>query len=404
MQMTLSQVQARQLFLDVQGLLEPLHRRFTRQALYDLIVRLGFVQVDSIRTVERAHHLTLFARSARYRPDVLRVLLEDERLLFENWTHDAAVIPMPWYPYWQCRFVQARAHFAQRVAWQRRLGPNAADVLERIRQQVRQQGPVMTRDFADPREPGTGVWWGWGPSKTALEYLWRTGELAVCQRRHFHKVYDLAERVIPATYLSRTPNREAYVDWACSTALNRLGFATPSELSAFWAFLSLREARAWCEHHLGTTVLKVTVESADGSPPRQVYARHDIDELIRRLPTAPSRVRFLSPFDPVIRDRRRTKRLFNFDYRFEAFVPEPLRQYGYYVLPMLERDRFIGRIDLKYERRSRALVVKGIWFESGVKRTKMRNQHIVAELERYGAFVGAEKLVYEPAVTAGSPW
>jgi uncharacterized protein YcaQ len=401
MQVTLSPTQARHVFLHVQGLLEPLHRRFTRSDLSELIARLGFVQVDSIRAVERAHHLTLLARSARYRPDMLRVLLEDDRLLFENWTHDASVIPMPWYPYWRHRFSQARAHFDQRVSWQRRLGPNAVDVLNRVRERVRQHGPVMARDFADPRQAGAGVWWGWGPSKTALEYLWRTGELAICQRRHFHKVYDLEERVIPASYLQVTPSRQDYIDWACSTALERLGFATPNELAAFWAAISPLKAKAWCERHLGTTVVRATVTSADGSPPRQVYARHDIEELVRGIPAAPSRVRFLSPFDPVIRDRRRTRRLFHFAYRFEAFVPEPQRQYGYYVLPMLERDRLIGRIELKYERRERALVVKGMWLEAGVKQTTMRDRRIAAELERYGAFVGADTLVYETAAISG---
>jgi uncharacterized protein YcaQ len=403
MTLTLSNSQARQLFLYVQGLSEPLQRRFTPHDLYDLIVRLGFVQVDSIRTVERAHHLTLLARSARYRPDMLRTLLEDERLLFENWTHDAAVIPVPWYPYWQHRFAQVRAHFAQRASWQRRLGPDASHVLERVRQRVQQQGPVMAKDFADPREPGVGAWWGWGPSKTALEYLWRTGELAIYQRRHFQKVYDLEERVIPAPYLSRTPSRQDYIDWACRTALERLGFATPSELAAFWAAISHLEARAWCEQRVGMAVLRATVASADGSPPRQVYARHDLAELVRGMPAAPSRVRFLSPFDPVLRDRRRTRCLFNFDYRFEAFVPEQQRQYGYYVLPMLERDRLIGRIDLKCERRTRTLVVKGMWFEAGVRRTKARDRRIAEELERYSTFVGADTWVYEHATGSGPP-
>jgi uncharacterized protein YcaQ len=122
-------------------------------------------------------------------------------------------------------------------------------------------------------------------------------------------------------------------------------------------------------------------------------ARSDIAELLRGMPAPPSRVRFLSPFDPVIRDRQRALRLFNFDYRFEAFVPAPLRRYGYYVLPILEQDRFIGRIDLKCDRQASSLIVNGLWLEPGVRRSPGRRQRIVDELERYQTFVGAEKWV-----------
>jgi uncharacterized protein YcaQ len=397
MPIRLSNPQARSLFLYLQGLADPPNRRLTPDGLYDLIVRLGFVQVDSIRTVERAHHLTLLARNTRYHPDLLRTLLEKERRLFENWTHDASIIPTQWYAYWQPRFAQERQRLQRSASWQSRLGPNAHQVLAQVSRTVRQNGPVMSRDFTDDRAPGMGTWWGWGPSKTALEYLWRTGELAVSQRINFQKVYDLTERVIVPDYLGSIPDQQAYVDWACSTALQRLGIATPGELAAFWGGISPAEARAWCESRVGKAIEAVIVEPGDGSQSWQAYARHDVTELVRHLPAAPSRVRFLSPFDPVIRDRRRTRRLFNFEYRFEAFVPAPQRQYGYYVLPMLERDRLIGRINLKYERRERALVVKGMWLEAGVRPTRTRHQRIAEELTRYCAFVGAERIVSELA-------
>jgi uncharacterized protein YcaQ len=217
----------------------------------------------------------------------------------------------------------------------------------------------------------------------------------ICRRVNFQKVYDLAERVIPEPYLAQTPNQQEYIDWACTTALDRLGCATPGELATFWGEVSSAEAKVWCERQVGETLREVVVESADGIKPRKAYARHDIVEILRGIPAAPSDVRFLSPFDPVIRDRKRTLRLFNFDYRFEAFVPAGQRQYGYYVLPMLEGDRVIGRIDLKCERRDRTLVVKGLWFEPGVRRTTTRMRSIAEELERYRAFVGVEQLVYE---------
>lgn len=392
---TIPHAQARKLFLSLQGLADSPSRRLTREHLYDIIARLGFVQVDSICTVERAHHLTLFARNTHYRPHLLQTLMEQDQRLFEHWTHDASIIPTPWYPYWQPRFTSERRHLDHSPSWQRRLGPNAPAVLERVRQRVRQDGPMMSRDFADEREAGAGTWWGWGPSKTALEYLWRTGEFAVCQRIHFQKVYDVAEKVIPAPYRTQTPSHQEYVDWACTTALQRLGLATPGELAAFWAAISPADAKAWCERKAGKDIQEVEIEAADGTKPWKAYAPHDVEDILCRIPTTPSRVRFLSPFDPVIRDRRRSRRLFNFDYRFEAFVPESQRQYGYYVLPMLERDRFIGRVNLKFVRSDQTLAVKGLWLEPGVRRTKTREQHIAEALARFCVFLGAERYIDE---------
>ena len=247
-------------------------RRLTRPDLYDLIERMGFVQLDSIRTVERAHHLTLFSRNTRYQPSMLQALLEDDQLLFENWTHDASIIPTQWFPYWQPRFKEMRHRFATRPSWRNRLGRDGHEVIDRVRQHVRDNGPVMARELTDDRKPGVGVWWGWGPSKTALEYLWRTGELVVCRRINFQKVYDLAERAMPEHVLAETPSQAEYVEWACSTALDRLGCATPSEIAAFWGDVPLAKAKAWCEQHLGDDIVEVEMESADGSAPRPAVA------------------------------------------------------------------------------------------------------------------------------------
>lgn len=389
----ITNVQARRLLLHLQGLADSPNKRLKRQDLYDLIVRMGFVQVDSIRTVERAHHLTLMSRNAHYQPSMLKRLLEDDRLLFENWTHDASVIPTQWYPYWQPRFARAHRGITRSQHWMGRLGAEAHHIIDRVRKRVRDHGPVMARELTETREPGVGVWWGWGPSKTALEYLWRTGEFAICGRVNFQKVYDLSERVIPADYYDQMPSEADYIDWACRTAMDRLGCATPSELAAFWGNFDLADAKAWCERHNGDDLREVLVESADGSEPRQSYAQHDIDAQLQELPGPTLRVRFLSPFDPVIRDRKRALRLFNFDYRFEAFVPAPQRQYGYYVLPILERDRFIGRIDLKCDRKAKTLTVNGLWLEPGVRQSKKRNDQIAKELERYRMFVKADSVI-----------
>jgi uncharacterized protein YcaQ len=160
-------------------------------ALGPLIRRLGYVQLDSIRIVERAHHHILFSRHATYRPRHLEKLQAKAPELFEHWTHDSSLIPLEYYPHWRHRF----AHVRSRIAlWRERFGDDR--VLETVRDHIAAHGAARARDFAH-LGGRTGPWWGWGPAKAALEYLWRTGELAVLKRDGFEKIYDLSERTIP---------------------------------------------------------------------------------------------------------------------------------------------------------------------------------------------------------------
>ena len=234
---------ARRLFLDRHGLCRPP----PGEDLAGLIERLGFVQVDSIATVERAHHMILASRRRSYRPRQLDNLLERRRALFEHWTHDASVIPMSFYPHWRLRFRRDAEMLRARWRKWRRAGFEGRfdDVLERIRE----GGPVMARDFEGDRQRTEAGWWDWHPSKTALEFLWRTGALAIARREGFQKVFDLAERVVPEALLNVEPGEKETLDWACSGALDRLGFASPREIASFWDTASLAEARVWCGRH-----------------------------------------------------------------------------------------------------------------------------------------------------------
>ena len=389
----LSNRQARHLFMDLQGLAEPCHLKLTKDALYDLIERMGFVQLDSISTVERAHHLTLYSRYQTYRPRHLERLIEKDRLLFENWTHDASVIPTRFYPYWKHRFDRRRKQLHADRWYRERLGENGNQLIARLIDHIRENGLSMSRDFIDDGDTAMkGNWWQWGPSKAALEYLWLTGELAVAKRINFQKVYDLAERVIPGEHHEPEPEWHHCVDWHCSAALDRLGTATPGELAQFWDAFSPDVAKTWCaenKHRLQV----VNVASADrNSKPRAAFAWRDLEDRLAGVREPAARLRFLSPFDPVIRDRNRAQRLFGFDYRFEAFVPQAKRQYGYYVLPILEGDRFVGRIDMKHHRAEGRLAVNGLWWEPKVKAGKGRVAACQAELERLRRFIGAETI------------
>ena len=389
----LSNRDARRLFLDLHGLSEPVHRKLSDTELADRIARIGFVQVDSVNTVERAHHMILHARNRTYRPAQLSRLLERDRAMFENWTHDASIIPTKFYPYWGPRFRRTAINLRKR--WQKFRRPGFERETDTVLERIATSGPVMARELGGDAPKQAGGWWDWHPSKTALEYLWRTGTLAICRREGFQKVYDLAERVIPAAHRGPEPDDSAAIDWACRSALERLGFATPGEIARYWESVSNAEATAWCRANLGLELRQIEVDCVDETKPRTAYA---FDDVVDRAATASNPLpilRILSPFDPMIRDRTRAGRLFGFDYRIEIFVPAHQRQYGYYVFPILEGDRFVGRIDMKHRRQEDgALHVTGLWPERGVKFGKARMRALEAALERMRRFCGASSVSF----------
>jgi uncharacterized protein len=387
--LTVTADEARRLVLSRQGLAGGLRRRLTAEGVADLVERLGFLQVDSISTVERAHHMILFARNGSYRPELLRRALEVDRRLFEHWTHDvAAILPMRFYPYWKLR-VERERHAVER-RFRRWHGDAHQDELERVLDLMRAQGPIMARDLATARTRPAGGWWDWHLGKTALEYLWRTGRLAIARRQGFQKVYDLAERVIPEAARQDEPDAEELIDWACRAALERLAIASPGEIARFFGLVTIAEARDWGESNLGRSAVAAVVESANGTPPRRLLGRPDLEQLLAGVPEPPARLRALSPFDPLLRDRARLERLFAFDYRIEVFVPAARRTYGYYVFPLLERDRLVGRLDMRADRAAGVLQVDALWMEPGRRLKPARMRRLEAELERIRRFAGLD--------------
>jgi len=391
----ISNANARRLFLERHALSTPAAPEFCADRTLELVKHLGFVQLDSINTVERAHHLILFSRAPGYRREHLTDLHHQRRDLFEHWTHDASLIPMEFYPHWRHRFAAAKKRIEENPRWQERIGPDGVNVIRKVRARIRRDGPVMARDFEDK---GKGSWWGWGPSKTALETLWRTGELAIARREGFEKVYDLAERVIPEDTRRERPSLATSTDFLCRAALARLGFATPLEIAAFWRLVPIDKARAWAAQALKQgTVVEVAIEDVDGAI-RKALALPGIEAHIAEAPEPPATTRILSPFDPAIRDRARAMRLFGFDYRIEVFVPEKKRRYGYYVLPLLEGTRFIGRADVKAHRAEGRLEIKGFWSEPGIKLTKARETNIRRALTELARFTGTPEVDADAAL------
>ena len=388
MALTLSNERARRLFLHRHALIEPPTGPSKGAALADLIHRLGFVQVDSVNTFARAHDLILWSRRQSYRPESLRWINDRGRATFEHWTHDASKIPMDFYSMWRMRFERDRARLHGR--WKDWHGGSFHSEIDKVLAHVADNGPCCTTDLAeDEAEKSTG-WWDWRPSKVALEYLWRAGDLAVTKRQGFRKFYDLSERVIPAEHLNaRVPDAEI-IDWACAAALDRLGFATSGELAAFFDLVRPQDAKDWVARALVEgRVVEVDVECVDGRLRRSV-AWPDVEAQVAETPEPGPRVRVLSPFDPALRDRNRAERLFGFHYRIEIFVPAPRRRYGYYVFPVMEGTRLIGRIDMARE--GDVLVVRAFWPEAGVRMGQGRLARLTQELERAARFGGCGAL------------
>ena len=404
----ISNAEARRLFLWLHELSGTPAGPLRRGGLPAVVERLGFVQIDSIRTVERAHHHILATRGRGYRPGWLDHHVEVERTLFENWTHDASIIPVQFFPFWKARFRRARSAIMNSQWWRSRIGDDPEATCRKVLEHIAENGPAMARDLksGNPAPPAgaTGPqsgWWGWHPSKAAMVFLWRTGALSVSGRRGFQKIYDLTERVIPEAYRLEEPSPAVFVDWACSSALERLGIASHGEIARFWDAVRPDEVADWIAGAGREALIPVEVTAADGSA-RPAWARPDLREVMQRLPDPPARIRFLSPFDPVLRDRSRTERLFGFDFRIEIFVPRARRVYGYYVYPMLEQADFIGRIEMKADRVAESLDVLGLWLEPGIAMTRSRQARVEAELDRWRRYAGLSRVVWRTGQAAYS--
>jgi hypothetical protein len=385
--------EARLLLLDGLALADDPDRPAGPSAVLREIQRLGFVQVDSIHVVERAHHHILWARLHRYRPATL-ARLQRRGEIFEHWTHDAALIPSAWFPHWRDRFA-AVASWAWSRWLVRQLGPQKDALLAEVLERVRAEGPLRAAEFEDPEHEGGG-WWEWKPTKAALEYLWRAGDLAIRGRAGFQKIYDLTERVLPHVAGLAAPPREEHVDWACRSALARLGVATPRELAQFFASVTAVEATAWAKAAIRTgEAVPVRAASQDGAerPAVAIAGFRERARELRESTAESSAMRLLSPFDPLVRDRARCLRLFGFDYRLEAYTPAEKRRYGYFVLPILEGTKLVGRLDPKMERDTGVLRVRAVHWEPGVRVTAPRRRALAQALEAYAELNGATRVV-----------
>ena len=350
----------------------------------DTIRRLGFVQLDSIQIVSRAHHHILWSRNNNYREPMLDKLLARDRAVFEHFTHDASILPMEFRPYWRRRYRQLEAKVR---TWEWHRGMLDENGRNTIKQRIKAEGALSTQAF-DTKVQGERAMWRRPPHKLALDYMWYAGQLSTCHRQNFTKFYDLTERVVPPHILNDKRADRDQINWLCSAALDRLAFATETDIQKFWDAVTRTEVAAWIKRNAGQ-LIPVRIQSATGEW-RKALAPADIEQSLQSAPQPTSRLRILNPFDPAIRDRNRLQRLFGFEYTIEIFVPAAKRRWGYYVYPILEGDRFVGRIEVKADRAGGTLKVERVWPEPEIAWTSARNARLQAELVRLARLAGVK--------------
>lgn len=342
----------RRIAINQQGLLRDANFGRGKAATLRAIEHIGYVQIDTISVVERAHHHVLWSRVPNYRPRFLDQLVK-ERKLFEYWFHAAAWLPMRDY-----RFSLPRMR--QRNGERNWHAECDSKLIDQILRRVDNEGPLRARDFEDSRQ-GKKEWWDWKPAKQALEQLFMQGELMVTRREGFQKVYDLPERVLPAGVDTREPDIDEFAAHLVDINITAHGLVTPKSSAYLRKGKALRLAINDC--------LQAGVESGRLS---NIRVNRDTEYFVDnqllegRAPTAMARVRILSPFDNLVIQRERMRDLFDYDYQIECYVPEPKRQFGYFCLPLLYRDKLVGRLDCKVHRKQQCLEIKAEHIEKKV--------------------------------------
>jgi uncharacterized protein YcaQ len=384
----LSLAQARRVALAAQGFNDPRPTgRVDRRHLRRVLDRIGLIQIDSVNVLVRSQELPLFARLGPHP----RTLIDDATRagdLFEYWVHEASHVPTAHHHLYRWAMDRPR-----RWGGFHRFKTERADFIEEVHDLVRDRGPLVASELSERTGP-KGSWWDYDDAKVALEILFDHGRVAAVRRPNdFARVYDLAERVIPADALARPglPEHDAKKELLVLAARYH-GVGTAADLADYHRIRHTRPLFAELVEE--GRLVPVTVDGwrqpaylhPDAAFPRRIAARA-----------------LLSPFDPVVWYRDRAERLFDFEYRIEIYTPKPKRRYGYYVLPFLLGDRLVARVDLKADRAGGRLLVQAAWGEQGVPELEVAGE-LAAELASMADWLGLERGVALAGAGDLSPW
>jgi len=369
---TIVTTEARRLALARAGLLKPewtgLPKRATgrklraRKAAHRIIRRFGYLQLDTVSiTGARSHAIVLLSRLEGFDHELAEALLRPEEPLFEYWGHEASWMPIELYPVFEFRRKAYRRH-----PWWGDLIGQHPKIAENLRRRIRDEGPIRSLDMEGD---GSRGWWDLKLVKRVATALWSSGELAIRERRNFQRVYDLTERVIPDCWRQKGLSESQAIEHLLVQALKGHGWASSGTLSQTWRLTNQKKnIRAALNRLVEKGEIVACALLGDDSKKSPGWIRYRDLELAARLKRVRPRTDqgvLLSPFDPVLWDRRRVQQLFAFDQVLEIFKPAPKRKYGYYCLPVLAGDRFVGRVDLKADWTAAKLKVLSIRVEEG---------------------------------------
>lgn len=360
---------ARALHLAAQGLLKPPQRKAKKADVLSAIQRMALLQIDTISVVARSPYLVLWSRLGHYEMQWLEEHLSDGAL-FEYWAHEACFVPTE-----DFRLLRHRMLDPSSMGWKHSanwIKTHKADI-NKLLKHVAVNGPVQSKDFARAEGSKGSGWWDWKPEKRHLEALFTTGKLMVAKRRSFQRVYDVTERVLPQWNDARDlpSSADAQLEMIRKSC-RALGVVKPQWVADYYRLKHSGRGKA-------DSVLYKLADAGELVPVRIdgyaddafVHSEHnDLLELAARGQLNSTVTTLLSPFDPVVWDRKRAADLFEFEYRIECYTPAPKRIYGYFVLPILSRGRIVGRLDAKAHRAQGVFEVKALYLEPDVRVTR----------------------------------
>jgi uncharacterized protein YcaQ len=396
--MEIAKETVRRLMIEKQGFGDP-PRTVTKEDVFDTIDRLGCIQIDTINVVERAHRLTLWSRLGTYDKNLLNDLAYRDRALFEHWAHAASYIPLKDYRFFLHSMNVRREKIRENLKkWEYGIDWSKVDpdILENVLERVREEGPLATRDFEHKRERPSAGWWDWKPAKVILEALLGAGILLISHRKNFQRYYDLAERVLPDWIDIEMPTEEERIQFFISRTLGCLGLLKASDLRKYYL--------PWCIVFGKTSkqlqaILNELVDEeravrfdVDGER-RPYYSLTDDVSRISEIEVGDfgfDGVRFLTNFDNLLWNRERVKTLFGFEAKLETYIPAKKRKYGYFNLPILSRDRLVGRIVPKMDRKNRTLIIESVWHEPWFQIDEEFEDSYSETLDSFAEFNGAD--------------
>ncbi|MBN2016817.1 MAG: YcaQ family DNA glycosylase [Candidatus Cloacimonetes bacterium] len=359
---TLSKDEARNLALHTQLLNDVSNITPDKNGLYDIIDHLGYVQLDTLSVVKRAHHHTLWNRHPEYDPEMLLELQRDDKRTFEYWGHAASYLPMRNYRFYQHRMNNADDPNSK---WEKDRLEKYGYLFEPIMTEVREKGPCQAKDLELPGisfKKAKNLPWESTQVRFALNMLVFMGKLMIAERRKFQKYYDLTERVLPPHVDTTLPSRTELGRFLVKRALQSYGIATAKDVKDHIFLASTALIHETIKEMVGNgEIIKISVQGDEKST---YYALPSTIENLKRIPE-PKRTIILSPFDNLIILRDRMRRLFDFEYALECYVTPSKRVYGYFVCPILWKNKLVGRLDPKADRKTNKLILKNIVFEDG---------------------------------------